>query len=55
VFIISDYEAVLERQRKEKKELREKIIALKRGEKNNKKEKKKILEEVGNVKFKSTF
>ncbi|KAG5683556.1 hypothetical protein PVAND_012829 [Polypedilum vanderplanki] len=41
-----DYEAALERQRKEKKELREKIIALKRAEKGSKKDKKKLQDDI---------
>jgi hypothetical protein len=44
---VLDYEAAVERQRKEKKELREKIIALKRGEKGSKKDKKKLQDEIG--------
>jgi hypothetical protein len=47
-FRISDYDAAVERQRKEKRELREKIIALKRAEKGSKKDKKKLQDEIGN-------
>jgi hypothetical protein len=43
--LFADHEAVIERQRKEKKELREKIIALKRN--SGKKEKKKLQDEIG--------
>lgn len=43
----TEYDAIVERQRKEKKDLREKIIALKRAEKGSKKDKKKLQDEIG--------
>lgn len=44
-----EYELAVERQRKEKRELREKIIALKRAEKGNKKDKKKLQDEIAQM------
>ncbi len=40
-----EYEAIIEKHRKEKKELREKIIGLKRA--SSKKDKKKLQDEIG--------
>lgn len=44
-FLLLEYEAIVEKHRKEKKELREKIIGLKRA--SNKKDKKKLQDEIG--------
>jgi OTU domain-containing protein 6 len=44
-----EYDVIIERQRKEKKDLREKIIALKRSEKGSKKDKKKLQDEIAQM------